>query len=215
MFTGNDKFLASELSATIRFFEQKNWTPATSTNYSARSSEVPGHYLISRSGVDKSRFGMEDLILINDRGEIHPGFQSPGVKSSAETGIHTEIYKLFPEINCVLHSHSVLSTTLSFAQAKNRKVVFEGLEILKGLEGNETHELQELLPIVPNSQHIPDIMRDLTPYLKIERPIHGFLIAGHGLYAWGKDIPSAKRHIETFEFLFECYHTMRRQLWEC
>lgn len=214
MFTGNDKILASELAQIIRFFEGKNWTPATSTNYSARSIDVPGQFLISRSGVDKSTFSPEDMILINSKGEIHPGFQRPGVKSSAETGIHTEIYRLFPEVNCVLHSHSVLSTTLSFAQAKNKKVIFENLEILKGLEGNETHEMQEILPIVPNSQNIPDIMRDLSPHLS-GAPIHGFLIAGHGLYAWGKDIPSAKRHIETFEFLFECYHIMRRQLWEC
>ncbi len=214
MFTGNDKILASELAKTIRFFEEKSWTPATSTNYSVRSIDVPGQFIISRSGVDKSTFSPEDLILINDQGEIHPGFQRPGVKSSAETGIHTEIYRLYPGINCVLHSHSVLSTTLSFAQAKNKKIVFEGLEILKGLEGNETHEMQEILPIVPNSQNIPDIMRDLSPYLSGHN-IHGFLIAGHGLYAWGKDIPTAKRHIETFEFLFECYHTMRRSLWEC
>lgn len=215
MFSGDDKNLAAELVESIRFFEQKGWTPATSTNYSARSSQDPGHYLISRSGVDKSKFTVNDLILINRTGEILPEFRKPGVKSSAETGIHTEIYRQFPEINCVLHSHSVLSTTLSFAQLKNKKIVFEGLEILKGLEGNETHELQEILPIVPNSQNIPDIMRDLTPWLKNEKPIHGFLIAGHGLYSWGKDIPTAKRHIETFEFLFSCYHTMRRELWEC
>lgn len=211
MFTGDDKNLAAELVETIRFFERKNWTPATSTNYSVRSSQIPGHILISRSGVDKSQFKLEDLILIDLEGEIHPDFRKPGVKSSAETGIHTETYKQFPHINSVLHTHSVLATTLSFAQAKNKKIVFEGLEILKGLEGNETHELSEVLPIVPNSQHIPDIMRDLST----ENPKHGFLIAGHGLYAWGKDIPTAKRHIETFEFLFECYHTMRRKLWEC
>jgi methylthioribulose-1-phosphate dehydratase len=214
MFTGNDKILASELVKTIRFFEEKNWTPATSTNYSVRSIDIPGQFIISRSGVDKSTFSPEDLILINNLGEIHPGFQRPGVKSSAETGIHTEIYRLYPQVNCVLHSHSVLSTTLSFAQAKNKQIIFEGLEILKGLEGNDTHEMQEILPIVPNSQNIPDIMNDLKPYLS-GKPIHGFLISGHGLYAWGKDIPTAKRHIETFEFLFECYHTMRRQLWEC
>ena len=26
----------------------------------------------------------------------------------------------------------------------------------------------------------------------------------HGLYAWGKDIASARQHAEGFEFLFEC-----------
>lgn len=211
MFTGDDKILAAELVETIRFFAEKSWTPATSSNFSVRSSQIPGHFLISRSGVDKSKFKLEDLILINTEGEIHPDFRKPEVKSSAETGIHTEIYKNFPNTNCVLHTHSVLATTLSYAQARNKEIIFEGLEILKGLEGNATHELQEVMPIVSNSQHIPDIMRELAPL----GPKHGFLIAGHGLYAWGKDIPTAKRHIETFEFLFECYHTMRRQLWEC
>ncbi len=215
MFTGDDKILAAELVETIRFFEQKNWTPATSTNYSARSSQNPGQFLISRSGVDKSKFKLDDLILINSEGDIRSDFRLPGVKSSAETGIHTEIYKRFPLVNSVLHSHSVLSTTLSFCQLKNKKVIFEGLEILKGFEGNETHELQQVMPIVPNSQYIPDIMRDLSPFFETGEPIHGFLIAGHGLYTWGKDVATAKRHIETFEFLFECYHTMRRQLWEC
>jgi methylthioribulose-1-phosphate dehydratase len=32
----------------------------------------------------------------------------------------------------------------------------------------------------------------------------GFLIRGHGLYAWGRDVSEARRHIEGFEFLFAC-----------
>ena len=32
----------------------------------------------------------------------------------------------------------------------------------------------------------------------------GFLVRGHGLYAWGKDLTAARRHIEGFEFLFAC-----------
>jgi len=38
----------------------------------------------------------------------------------------------------------------------------------------------------------------------ITQPLsHGFLLAGHGLYAWGKDVAEARRHIEIFEFLLE------------
>jgi methylthioribulose-1-phosphate dehydratase len=29
------------------------------------------------------------------------------------------------------------------------------------------------------------------------------LIAGHGLYAWGADLPQARRHVEILEFLLE------------
>ncbi|MEL7265147.1 MAG: class II aldolase/adducin family protein, partial [Planctomycetota bacterium] len=33
---------------------------------------------------------------------------------------------------------------------------------------------------------------------------YGFLIRGHGLYTWGRDLFAARRHVEIFEFLFDC-----------
>jgi methylthioribulose-1-phosphate dehydratase len=120
------------------------------------------------------------------------------------------LYQRYPEVNCVLHTHSVLGTVLSYTHAKDGKLEFEGFEIQKGLEGNQTHELKTVLPIVPNSQVMEDILRDMDRHFDARPAIHGFLIAGHGLYTWGKDIATAKRHIETYEFLFECTHTMRR-----
>lgn len=209
MFSGTNLSLANELVETIRFFSQKGWSPATSTNYSVRSTD-PDEIIISRSGVDKSRFGMEDLLLINRSGELLPPFNRPCMKSSAETEIHTAVYEHFPEINCVLHTHSLLGTVLSLMHEKDGQLRFEGLELLKGLEGNTTHEMVEVVPIVPNSQSMSEILKNIEPQFKARVPIHGFLIAGHGLYTWGKDIASAKRHIETFEFLFECMHMMRR-----
>ena len=32
----------------------------------------------------------------------------------------------------------------------------------------------------------------------------GYLIEGHGLYAWGADMPMARRHLDAFEFLLAC-----------
>src|SRR4051812_43999871 len=112
MLTNHDLKLAESLTETIRFFNQKGWSPATSTNYSVRSTD-PQKYIISRSGVDKSLFTVTDLILIGPEGEILAPFNLPGIKSSAETEIHTAIYRLFPEVNCVLHTHSLLGTVLS------------------------------------------------------------------------------------------------------
>lgn len=209
MFNDSSKVLAAELLEAIRFFNQKGWSPATSTNYSVRSPN-PTEYIISRSGVDKSKFALSDLILISPQGEVLPPFNKPGIKSSAETEIHTHIYEKYPEVNCVLHTHSVLGTVLSQQFVAEKQIRFEGYEIQKGLEGNMTHELESILPIVPNSQQMRDILKNMDHHF-VEKPsIHGFLIAGHGLYTWGKDIATAKRHIETYEFLFECFLTMRR-----
>jgi methylthioribulose-1-phosphate dehydratase len=201
--------LASDLLEAIRFFNLKGWSPATSTNYSIRSQK-PTEFIISRSGVDKSKFSLDDFILINGTGDVLPPFNRPGIKSSAETEIHTYLYQTFPDINCVLHTHSVLGTVLSYVLASEKQLIFDGLEIQKGLEGNTTHQLQTVLPIVANSQKMSDIIESLSPILAKDPGIHGFLIAGHGLYTWGKDLSTTKRHIETFEFLFECYEKMRR-----
>jgi methylthioribulose-1-phosphate dehydratase len=209
MLDGNNRVLAQELVDSILFFNSKGWSPATSTNYSVRS-ENKHEYIISRSGVDKSKFGLSDLIIINSEGEVLDPFKAPGIKSSAETEIHTALYKKYPEVNCVLHTHSLLGTMLSHKHLSEGVIRFKDLEIIKGLAGNETHEMEEILPIVANSQEMPIILNDMEKYFEKFSRLHGFLIAGHGLYTWGKDIPSAKRHIETFEFLFECHNLMRR-----
>lgn len=208
-----DQTLATDLLEAIRFFNHKNWSPATSTNYSVRSSD-PQRYIISRSGVDKSKFQLEDLILIEANGTVANAFQKEGVKSSAETEIHTALYQKYPWINCVLHTHSVLGTMLSQLYVDRKQLRFEGLEILKGLEGNTTHEMVEILPIVYNGQEMRTILMQMEEFLTPQPHVHGFLIAGHGLYTWGKDIATAKRHIETYEFLFECFELMRRKQWE-
>jgi methylthioribulose-1-phosphate dehydratase len=36
------------------------------------------------------------------------------------------------------------------------------------------------------------------------RPLHGYLIDGHGIYTWGVDMPETRRHLEAFEFLLGC-----------
>lgn len=196
-----DQKKAQDLLQSIRFFSQKGWSPATSTNHSIRLIQ-PDRFLISRSGVDKSLFLDTDFVVINGKGElIDP---PPGVKPSAETMLHTMIYSKIPGAGCVLHTHSLLGTYLSQKKAKDRKLRIEGWEILKGLEGNLTHEMYVDLPIVSNSQKINDIVQEMEGHWTSGPK--GFLIAGHGLYTWGQTVLEAKRHVETLEFLFELYH---------
>ena len=41
-------------------------------------------------------------------------------------------------------------------------------------------------------------------------PMWGYLIDGHGLYAWGRDMAEARRHLEAFEFLLGCELELRK-----
>ena len=82
--------------------------------------------------------------------------------------------------------------------------------MLKGLDGIRSHETFEEVPIFANSQDIADLSsrirrRFATPEWRnpARPPFHGFLLARHGLYTWGRDLAEARRHVEIFEFLFE------------
>ena len=196
----DDQKKAQELLHSIHFFAAKGWCPATSTNHSIRLAQ-PDRFLISRSGVDKSLFRDTDFVVINGEGQLID--KDPTVKPSAETELHTMLYARFPEIGCVLHTHSLLGTFLSRKVAQQGYLRLEGWEILKGLSGNLTHEMHVDIPVVSNSQQMDSIISGLENHWT-NRPF-GFLIAGHGLYSWGRNVPEAKRHVETLEFLFELY----------
>ena len=82
-------------------------------------------------------------------------------------------------------------------------MTIEGYEMLKGLSGVRSHEHREWLPILDNSQDIPSLARRVEETLMKYPHAHGYLLRRHGLYSWGDDLGSAKRHTEILEFLLE------------
>ena len=80
----------------------------------------------------------------------------------------------------------------------------------KNIEGIGTHDTSEEVPIFANSQDMVELSgRIRERFTKADwsdprrPPLHGFLLSGHGLYTWGRDLAEARRHIEIHEFLFE------------
>ena len=85
--------------------------------------------------------------------------------------------------------------------------------MLKGLDGVGTHEHRERLPIVENTQDWTAAAPRIEAMLRENPGAHGFLIRGHGLYTWGRDLAEAKRQIEILEFLFEVMGRKRGMTW--
>ncbi len=198
---------ATELVNCIRFLHRQGWAPATSSNYSFR---LPGeaHISISASGIDKGEFAEAHLIKVDLNGHTVNDSRKP----SAETLLHTMIYQKMTEVGCVLHTHSVYNTVLSAIFEKEKNIRLEGWEVLKGLRGIHTHDTYVDVPVFPNAQDMPTLSAQILKYWEQHPEMKSFLLAGHGLYTWGKDIAEAKRQIEVFEFLFECFykiHTFR------
>lgn len=198
------EMIKEQLAQTIRDYHKKGWSPATSTNYSFRMPDNPDVVIVSRSGVDKSQFGAHDFIDVDLNGKTRPAFE--GIKPSAETLIHCTLYKLFPEMQCILHSHSVYSVLHSAVNSD--WVYLEGYEVLKGYEGINTHDTSVQVPIFDNTQDMLEFSKVLINQ-KERLTVPAFIMRKHGTYAWGRDLFEAKRHLETTEYLLEVEWKLR------
>lgn len=191
-----------ELIRAGRFFFERGWVPATAGNFSARLDER--QLVITASGRHKGELDADGFLLVGVDGEV----LSPGRKPSAETGLHLQLYRRDPSIGAVLHTHSRNATLLS--RLSPGGVVLEGYEVLKAFPGVETHETRLEVPVFPNDQDIPRLAARVESFMREHPGVPGYLIEGHGLYTWGRTVADARRHVEAFEFLFECDLEMRR-----
>ncbi|WP_182630066.1 methylthioribulose 1-phosphate dehydratase [Pantoea hericii] len=191
-----------QLVAACHWIGEKGWAPATGGNMSVRRDE---HVcLLSESGKDKGTLTRDDFIEV----DIATSQSLSGRKPSAETGLHTMIYRLFPEAGAVLHTHTVNSTVLSRVE-QGAALLLHGYEMQKSLSGQHTHLDTLAIPVFDNSQDIAALASEIEDYAA-RFPLHYcFLLRGHGLTCWGRDVSEARRHLEGLEFLFECERQRR------
>ncbi|MBB4821683.1 methylthioribulose 1-phosphate dehydratase [Pseudomonas solani] len=193
----NRQQLAQQIIDAGRFLYGRGWSPATSSNYSTRLSADQA--LLTVSGKHKGELGLDDVLAT----DLDGNSLEPGKKPSAETLLHTQLYRWKPEIGAVLHTHSVNATVLSRMTLAD-SLVFADYELQKAFSGIATHESQVLVPIFDNDQDIARLAAKVQPWLDEHPDCVGYLIRGHGLYTWGPRMSDALRQVEAFEFLFEC-----------
>ena len=179
-------------------FYSRGWAFGTSGNLSAVVDRNPLRLALTVSGVDKGRLTADQLLLIDEDQNVIHGTGRP----SAEARLHLTVARL-KGAGAILHTHSVWSSILSEMDGDQSGLTIEGYEMLKGLEGIESHNHREWLPILENSQDYEALARNVERVLTDHPDCHGFLLRRHGLYTWGRDLTEAKRHVEILEFLLE------------
>lgn len=216
-FNTHDVDQMKKLAELIRELNTTGHNPATSGNYSLRASTSNDYAIVSESGVDKSKFDVDNFlpVFFKDH-EIHPLFQREGRKSSDETDIHLAIYES-TDAGCVLHSHKVEALLFANLFPRNNYATIEGLELLKGLKGIKTHETKIEIPLFENTQDIKNLADRMKPVLEATRTskvkVYSTILRGHGIYVWGETVEDAKRHLEVFDYLFKYQLEMRRYPW--
>lgn len=189
---------ARQIADAGRDLGARGWTPATSSNFSMRIDA--DHAAVTISGRDKGRLGVDDIMVVDLAGQP----VGTDARPSAETALHTQVYRRFPTAGAVLHTHSRTQTVASRLYSDAGLVRFEGWELQKAISGYTTHESVLDLPVFPNTQDMTELVTAVDAWLDAGRPLHGYLIDGHGIYTWGRDMAETKRHLEAFEFLLGC-----------
>lgn len=196
---------AEQLMQAGRFLYGQGWSPATSSNYSVRLDADTA--AITASGRHKGQLMKADILAIDLQGrllEIEDVPFDPQEKSSAETALHTGLYRRDPNIGAVLHTHSPAATILSKFLQKDGVLVVDDYEMQKALAGRHTHETALTIPIFPNTQDIDALAVGVDNWLNKHPDCVAYLIAGHGLYTWASDMRNCLRHIEALEFICSC-----------
>jgi methylthioribulose-1-phosphate dehydratase len=172
----------------------RNWVPSTSGNFSVRIDH--GSCAVTASGGDKGALTAAGVIKCAIEGQKHP-------RESAEAPLHYMIYRALPEAGAIAHVHALPSVLASLVLAEHGRVRLSGLEMLKAFHGVTTHETHVDVPVYDNDQDMDALAGRVEQDIRrAKNPIWGFLLKGHGLYAWGRSTPEALRHLDAFDYLF-------------
>ena len=180
--------------AAGKWASDRHWVPATSGNFSARIDART--IAITRSGPHKGKLTPDDILIVD--------LDTPDARASAEAPLHYALYLDHPEIAAIYHFHSPAASVLSRVHEKAGEIVLSGWELQKAFSGITTHESNVVIPVLANAQDTVKLADEARARFAARGTrffAPGYLLAGHGLYAWGNTIEDARRHAEAIETL--------------
>ena len=142
-----------------------------------------GLFAIKPSGVEYDKLKPEDMVIVDLNGKVVEGKYNP----SSDTATHVELYKAFPKIGGVVHTHSAYAT--SWAQAgrdipcygtTHADYYYGEVPCLRCLTAEEIEEAYE-----ENTGHL--IVNEFARLGKDYEAVQACLCKNHGPFCWGKN----------------------------
>lgn len=140
-----------------------------------------GYFAIKPSGVDYDKLKPEDMVIMDLDGNKIEGDYNP----SSDTATHIELYKSFPNIGGIVHTHSPWAT--SWAQAgrgipcygtTHADYMYGEIPCVRNLTKEEIDEAYERNTGVLIADYFKDKDYEAMPAV---------LCKNHGPFTWGKD----------------------------
>ncbi len=152
-----------------------------------------GLVVIKPSGVAYEDMRVEDMVVLDLNGKKLDG----KLKPSSDTATHLELYKAFPEIGGVVHTHSTFATAwsqagMSIPNIGTTHADYFSREIpcTRDMDEEEVmgeYEKQTGLVIV-------EAFKDINPV-----QVPGVLVKNHGPFTWGKSADDAVHNAVVME----------------
>lgn len=153
--------------------------------------------VIKPSGVDYDKLTIEDMVVVDLNGNIVESDKRP----SSDTSTHLELYKAFPQIGGITHTHSNYATM--FAQAckeipclgtTHADHFYGNIPVTRFLSKEEVEAAYEL----NTGKVIVEKFKGIDP---VSMP--GILVAGHAPFTFGKNAGESVRNSLILERLAE------------
>jgi len=153
--------------------------------------------VIKPSGVDYAALIAADLVVTDLHGKIVEG----NLRPSSDLDTHTFLYREFPGLGGIVHTHSEFAT--SWAQA-GRPIPCLGTTHADYFHGpvpvTEPLTAEEVAEAYVRNTGAVIVRRfrleDLDPVA-----VPGVLVAGHAPFAWGKSVADAVEHADVLEYI--------------
>ena len=154
-----------------------------------------GLFVIKPSGVEYEKLTPDDMVVMDLNGNKVEGRYNP----SSDTATHLELYKAFPEIGGIVHTHSSYAT--SWAQAgrdipcygtTHADYIYGPVPCLRCLTKEEIDTAYE-----ENTGHL--IVNEFKKMGKDIMAVPACLCKNHGPFAWGKDAHEAVHNAVVLE----------------
>jgi L-ribulose-5-phosphate 4-epimerase len=159
-----------------------------------------GLVVIKPSGVDYDVMKPEDMVVVKlDTGEKIEGKWNP----SSDTKTHLELYRAFPEIGGISHTHSV--NAVAYAQAgidipalgtTHADYYYGNIPCTRELSKEEVYESYE----TNTGRVIIECIRNrgIDPMA-----VPGIVVKNHGPFCWGRDADASVYHAVVMEVIAE------------